>query len=454
MAEYSDSQMTTPSSKMVGESSPQARSSVRKTRFQGRMATPSDSDDEVQVVTPLKVMSHTVQDRNAAYIFIDFRVGSYSFCLPTADDNEVGKATEKEMAKAFGSAQGDRHYYQFSGMKDQGKLQQLLRWFIERMFLLVKSEYVSRENYGIFLAAEHGRTLFGCNIPICEQQNNPGNKKQGSFKRGSFRSRTFTRKQRSQTKNLQDNLSSQMENDVQTIQDSGYTKKQTDIDWEHLDFVFGDLIPDPVQQNNQPILFHSARTGFKLKKRKTIIQEEFEAGNVVQKLDFSNVSFVRAQNALSLIKEFVEQQSLDVTCLSRENEGLQNQLKQVKGEMLSEQQKQLGKEQLQEQKTSERVKEWKEDWLKVLNEQFENMANKNTALETVDEQRDVEQMKGELREFMKEIWNQVKVKMYEMVREDVAEKVDDTEEEIIAEEDGKIEAVISNKEKVDSHNVL
>ena len=166
---------------MLEESSSPLKSSMRKTRYKGRMATPSDSDDEVQVVTPLKAVSHSVQDKIPAYTFIDFRydlpfteenlqwleiVGLMDFArlpwatwrqnkmgtvylaqlqlndgnvfgdyylteelvadvfdLPTAEDNEVGKATEKAMARAFGPSQGDRHYYQFSGMKDQGKLQ-------------------------------------------------------------------------------------------------------------------------------------------------------------------------------------------------------------------------------------------------------------------------------------------------------------------------------------------
>ncbi|RYA56871.1 hypothetical protein, partial [Enterobacter cloacae complex sp. CH23B] len=38
------------------------------------------------------------------------------FYVSTTKDDEVSKATDKDMTKDFGPSQGDRHYYQLSGM--------------------------------------------------------------------------------------------------------------------------------------------------------------------------------------------------------------------------------------------------------------------------------------------------------------------------------------------------
>ena len=125
-----------------------------------------------------------------------------------------------------------------------------------------------------------------------------------------------------------------------------------------------------------------------------------------------------------------------------------------------------------QEKTSQRVKEWRDEWLMVLNSQFADMAEKNASLEvdnrlmlsriaacrkmeeklrTMSEEEldvdgwylssgDVVKMRTEVVDFMKEMWNQVKVKMYDVVSKPY---------QLYAEEERKMEQWLLQQQIID-----
>ncbi|MCO5580904.1 hypothetical protein L7F22_034777 [Adiantum nelumboides] len=71
-------------------------------------------------------------------------------------DNTVDKASEEDMDGEFGKGEGSRNYFILKNVQNQERLQQI-KWFLERVMLLVKLDYISRENYATLSWAEKGR---------------------------------------------------------------------------------------------------------------------------------------------------------------------------------------------------------------------------------------------------------------------------------------------------------
>ena len=65
------------------------------------------------------------------------------------------RSTEGMMKREFGSPEGTRSYYMVRKVKDATRRKQLI-WLMERMFFIVKTTYMSRDNYGLIAAAETG----------------------------------------------------------------------------------------------------------------------------------------------------------------------------------------------------------------------------------------------------------------------------------------------------------
>ncbi|MCO5597111.1 hypothetical protein L7F22_051185 [Adiantum nelumboides] len=78
------------------------------------------------------------------------------FDLPEGLDNTVDKASEEDMDGEFGKGEGSRNYFILKNVQNQERLQQI-KWFLERVMLLVKLDYISRESYAILSWAEKGR---------------------------------------------------------------------------------------------------------------------------------------------------------------------------------------------------------------------------------------------------------------------------------------------------------
>ncbi|MCO5568722.1 hypothetical protein L7F22_022421 [Adiantum nelumboides] len=78
------------------------------------------------------------------------------FDLPEGLDYTVDNASEEDMDGEFGKGEGSRNYFILKNVQNQERLQQI-KWFLERVMLLVKLDYISRENYAILSWAEKGR---------------------------------------------------------------------------------------------------------------------------------------------------------------------------------------------------------------------------------------------------------------------------------------------------------
>ena len=66
------------------------------------------------------------------------------------------RSTEGMMKREFGSPEGTRSYYMVRKVKDATRRKQLI-WLMERMFFIVKTTYMSRDNYGLIAAAASRR---------------------------------------------------------------------------------------------------------------------------------------------------------------------------------------------------------------------------------------------------------------------------------------------------------
>ncbi|MCO5596420.1 hypothetical protein L7F22_050482 [Adiantum nelumboides] len=85
------------------------------------------------------------------------------FGLQQGEENHVERASEQIMDREFGKCEGTRGYYLIKNVANLDRALQI-KWFLERFLLLVKLEYVSRENYAIISAAEQGRNFGWANM--------------------------------------------------------------------------------------------------------------------------------------------------------------------------------------------------------------------------------------------------------------------------------------------------
>ena len=65
------------------------------------------------------------------------------------------RSIEGMMKREFGLPEGSRSYYMLRKVKDATRQKQLV-WLMERMFFIVKTTYMSHDNYGLIAAAESG----------------------------------------------------------------------------------------------------------------------------------------------------------------------------------------------------------------------------------------------------------------------------------------------------------
>ena len=75
------------------------------------------------------------------------------FLLPNTGEVNWDKATDDDMQAQFGGSETTRGYYVLKKVADSNR-RQLLTWMMERTFLLVKLDYMSRETFGCTIAAE------------------------------------------------------------------------------------------------------------------------------------------------------------------------------------------------------------------------------------------------------------------------------------------------------------
>ena len=75
------------------------------------------------------------------------------FLLPNIGETTWEKATDNVMQAEFGKSETTRGYYVLKKVANNNRRNQLT-WMMERIFLLVKLDYMSRETFGCIMAAE------------------------------------------------------------------------------------------------------------------------------------------------------------------------------------------------------------------------------------------------------------------------------------------------------------
>ncbi|MCO5588708.1 hypothetical protein L7F22_042667 [Adiantum nelumboides] len=96
-------------------------------------------------------------------VYLSAELVSKVFGLQQGEENHVDRASEQIMDREFGKCEGTRGYYLIKNVANLDRALQI-KWFLERFLLLVKLEYVSRENYAIISAAEQGRNFGWANM--------------------------------------------------------------------------------------------------------------------------------------------------------------------------------------------------------------------------------------------------------------------------------------------------
>ena len=80
------------------------------------------------------------------------------FCLPNEGETTWEKASDSSMQLQFGKSETTRGYYVLKRVSDANRRLQLT-WIMERLFLLVKLDYMSRDTFGGIIAAESGMKI-------------------------------------------------------------------------------------------------------------------------------------------------------------------------------------------------------------------------------------------------------------------------------------------------------
>ena len=68
---------------------------------------------------------------------------------------EWNKATEEHMVQEFGQGEKTRGYFVIKKAKTKNRKIQLT-WFIERILMLMKVDYMSKDNFGLIVVAKLG----------------------------------------------------------------------------------------------------------------------------------------------------------------------------------------------------------------------------------------------------------------------------------------------------------
>lgn len=109
--------------------------------------------------TQLSVLQTTQKVNSVTGIEKEITVEFFAehFLLPNTGETTWEKATDDVMQAQFGRSE-TRGYYVLKKVADNNRRNQLT-WMMERIFLLVKLDYMSRETFGCIMAAESGKKL-------------------------------------------------------------------------------------------------------------------------------------------------------------------------------------------------------------------------------------------------------------------------------------------------------
>ncbi|MCO5588979.1 hypothetical protein L7F22_042943 [Adiantum nelumboides] len=339
------------------------------------------------------------------------------FDLPEGLDNTVDKASEEDMDGEFGKGEGSRNYFILKNVQNQERLQQI-KWFLERVMLLVKMDYISRENYAILSWAEKGRR----NNAVLRALNPSGSHQAADRQEEDIRSQpTGVRKAAQEAKQKMLDQQGGAAEIYRSLLSAGYSHEEC-METVGLDKSvelpkFWGETSIPTREFKTPITVSTVKKPIRLRKRKVesvagqepeLTQQGQDTGSVQEKEQvFQDISFARVLEASNLIKEYMDQQhlnnavlvngnsklkaeneelkqNLETNLLNRaEIEGLQEQIRlltgklQAKEEKLDFYQKQLSRR----VSTAQMYKEWQEEWSAILNKELDMLFATNARLE-------------------------------------------------------------------------
>ncbi|MCO5576147.1 hypothetical protein L7F22_029955 [Adiantum nelumboides] len=351
------------------------------------------------------------------------------FDLQEGLDNTVDKASEEDMDGEFGKGEGSRNYFILKNVQNQERLQQI-KWFLERVMLLVKLDYISKENYAILSWAEKGRR-FGWATMLYERIHSEIFSKekkrvQRSTKVGPLITAIYMHVRnntvlRALTPSGSHQAADRQEEDIQEgcsqptwVRKAAQEAKQKMLDQQGgAAEIYRSLLSvgyshEECMETMKPIRLRKRKVESVAGQEPELTQQGQDTGPVQEKEQvFQDISFARVLEASSLIKEYMEQQhlnnavlvngnsklkaeneelkkNLETNLLNRaEIEGLQEQIRlltgklQAKEEKLDFYQKQLSRR----VSTAQMYKEWQEEWSAILNKELDMLFATNARLE-------------------------------------------------------------------------
>ncbi|MCO5584816.1 hypothetical protein L7F22_038748 [Adiantum nelumboides] len=360
------------------------------------------------------------------------------FDLQEGLDNTVDKASEEDMDGEFGKGEGSRNYFILKNVQNQERLQQI-KWFLERVMLLVKLDYISRENYAILSWAEKGRR-FGWATMLYERIHSEIFSKekkrvQRSTKVGPLITAIYMHvRNNAVSRALNPSGSHQAadrhEEDIQEgcSQPTGVRKAAQEAKQKMLDQqggaaeIYRSLLSAgysheecmetvgldksvelpkfwgetsvPTREFKTPITVSTVKKPIRLRKRKVesvagqepeLTQQGQDTGPVQEKEQqhLNNAVLVNGNSKLKAENEELKK-NLETNLLNRaEIEGLQEQIRlltgklQAKEEKLDFYQKQLSRR----VSTAQMYKKWQEEWSAILNKELDMLFATNARLE-------------------------------------------------------------------------
>ncbi|MCO5577046.1 hypothetical protein L7F22_030868, partial [Adiantum nelumboides] len=317
-------------------------------------------------------------------VYLSVSLVAKVFDLQEGLDNTVDKASEEDMDGEFGKGEGSRNYFILKNVQNQERLQQI-KWFLERVMLLVKLDYISRENYAILSWAEKGRR-FGWATMLYERIHSEIFSKekkrvQRSTKVGPLITAIYMHvKNNAVLRALNPSGSHQaadrQEEDIQEgcSQPTGVRKAAQEAKQKMLDQqggaaeIYRSLLSAgysheecmetvgldksvelpkfwgetsvPTREFKTPITVSTVKKPIRLRKRKVesvagqepeLTQQGQDTGPVQEKEQvFQDISFARVLEASSLIKEYMEQQHLNNAVLVNGNSKLKAEHEELK----------------------------------------------------------------------------------------------------------------------------
>ncbi|MCO5582312.1 hypothetical protein L7F22_036206 [Adiantum nelumboides] len=354
------------------------------------------------------------------------------FDLPEGLDNTVDKASEEDMDGEFGKGEGSRNYFILKNVQNQERLQQI-KWFLERVMLLVKLDYISRENYAILSWAEKGRR-FGWATMLYERIHSEIFSKekkrvQRSTKIGPLITAIYMHVRnnavlRALNPSGSHQAADRQEEDIQEgcSQPTGVRKAAQEAKQKMLDQqggaaeIYRSLLSAgysheecmetvgldksvelpkfwgetsvPTREFKTPITVSTVKKPTRLRKRKVeSVAGVLEASSLIKEYmeqqHLNNAVLVNGNSKLKAENEELKK-NLETNLLNRaEIEGLQEQIRlltaklQAKEEKLDFYQKQLSRR----VSTAQMYKKWQEEWSAILNKEFDMLFATNARLE-------------------------------------------------------------------------